>query len=102
MSTSTGLLMTKPSGGNSCVIGPDGRVMTQPLDPAIEGFVYADLEFGNAVFARSLLDVTGHYSRPDLLWLGVDTSERKVVEDRRQGRVLERRDGAKVNWKVDG
>lgn len=77
MSTEQGLLMSSPGGGASAVIGPDGRIMSKPLDPASEGFVYADLDMSASVFARSFLDVCGHYSRPDLLWLGCDTRQRQ-------------------------
>ncbi|GAB7356276.1 hypothetical protein MBLNU459_g7085t1 [Dothideomycetes sp. NU459] len=77
MSTQTGLLMSSPGGGASAVYGPDGRLMTEPLDPASEGIVYCDIDMGAAVFAKSFLDICGHYSRPDLLWLGCDTRERQ-------------------------
>jgi nitrilase len=79
MSTQSGLVMASPGGGASSVIGPDGRLITQPLSPTEEGIVYADLDFDQAVFARSFLDICGHYSRPDVLWLGVDTRQRRLV-----------------------
>ncbi|TVY71381.1 Arylacetonitrilase [Lachnellula suecica] len=78
MSTSAGLLMSTPGGGASTVFGPDGRQLTELLGPEEEGIVYADLQMDQAIFARSFLDVCGHYSRPDLMWLGVDTREREV------------------------
>jgi hypothetical protein len=39
---------------------------------------YAEIDPDQALFARSFLDVCVHYSRPDLLWLGTDTRERKL------------------------
>lgn len=81
MSTEAGILMNTPGGGASAVYGPDGRLMTKPLEPTTEGFVYADLDFSEALFARSFLDVCGHYSRPDLLWLGCDTRQRQHKVD---------------------
>jgi predicted amidohydrolase len=78
MSTAAGLLMSTPGGGASAVYGPDGRLLTEPLDAATEGIVYADIEPDQSIFARSFLDVCGHYSRPDLLWLGCDTREREL------------------------
>ncbi|KAF4627417.1 hypothetical protein G7Y89_g10738 [Cudoniella acicularis] len=81
MSTQQGLLMTTPGGGASAIISCDGRVMSKALDPAEEGIIYAELDFDAAIFARSFLDVAGHYSRPDLLWLGVDTRQRKLIVD---------------------
>jgi len=79
MSTQGGPLMSSPGGGASVVLGCDGRAMSEPLPAAEEGIVYADLDFDQAVFAKSFIDVCGHYSRPDLLWLGVDTRQKKLV-----------------------
>jgi nitrilase len=80
-STQSGALMSTPGGGSSAIFGPDGRHLTDLLDPTEEGIVYAELDFDAAIFAKSFLDVCGHYSRPDLLWLGSDTREKKVVVD---------------------
>lgn len=77
MGTKDGLLMKEPGGGASAIFGPDGRLMSAALDPASEGLVYGDIDLDMAIFARSFLDVCGHYSRPDLLWLGSDTRERQ-------------------------
>jgi nitrilase len=71
--------MSSPGGGASAIFGPDGRLLTELLSPTEEGIVYADIDFDHAIFAKSFLDVCGHYSRPDLLWLGVDTRERMPV-----------------------
>ncbi|TID22297.1 carbon-nitrogen hydrolase [Venturia nashicola] len=81
MSTQSGALMSKPGGGCSAIFGPDGRLLTEPLESTEEGIVYAELNFDATIFAKSFLDVTGHYSRPDLLWLGSDTREKKMVMD---------------------
>ncbi|KAF7942745.1 uncharacterized protein EAE97_006199 [Botrytis byssoidea] len=82
-SSEGGLLMSAPGGGASVIIGPDGRVMSTPLGSTTEGIVYGDIDLDQALFARSFLDVCGHYSRPDLLWLGCDTRERKLrVEEK--------------------
>lgn len=77
MSTASSMLMSKPGGGYSAVIGPDGRLLTEYLEPTEEGLVIADIDFNMTIMARSFLDIVGHYSRPDLLWLGCDTRERK-------------------------
>lgn len=70
-------------GGQSAVYGPDGRRLTKPLPPDEEGFVYAELPMDMLVSMRHFADPVGHYSRPELLWLGVDTREKKHV--RRDG-----------------
>ncbi|KAK5651654.1 hypothetical protein OQA88_11829 [Cercophora sp. LCS_1] len=81
MGTQKGIVANTPGGGHSCVIAPDGRRLTEPIGPTgtEEGVVYADLEIGRTVAAKGFLDVVGHYSRPDLLWLGVDGRQKEVV-----------------------
>lgn len=82
LNTKPGLLFQAPGGGQSAVVGPDGRRLTAPLEegnPSAEGIVYADLDLTRGVTNRGFLDVVGHYSRPDLLWLGVDKEEKKHV-----------------------
>ncbi|KAF2634787.1 hypothetical protein P280DRAFT_438317 [Massarina eburnea CBS 473.64] len=82
LNTSGGLLFQKPGGGHSVVVGPDGRILSEPLgnsDPTVEGIVYADLDLTHVVANSGFIDVVGHYSRPDLLWLGVDKQDKKCV-----------------------
>lgn len=87
LKTQGGLLFQQPGGGHSAAIGPDGRRMTTPLadgDPAAEGIVYADLDLTRVVMNRGFLDVVGHYSRPDLLWLGVDKKNKEFVVPKKE------------------
>ncbi|KAL4934222.1 carbon-nitrogen hydrolase [Aspergillus undulatus] len=66
-------------GGCACIIAPDGRKLTQGLGEEEEGLVIADLDFEEIKKVKAMLDVHGHYSGPDLLWLGVDTREKVQV-----------------------
>ncbi|KAI8943584.1 hypothetical protein NX059_001578 [Plenodomus lindquistii] len=66
-------------GGFSAVYAPDGRRLTSALPPTEEGFVYAELPMDMLVSLRHFADPTGHYSRPELLWLGVDRREKGCV-----------------------
>ncbi|KAF2129157.1 cyanide hydratase/nitrilase-like protein [Dothidotthia symphoricarpi CBS 119687] len=66
-------------GGRSAVYGPDGRRLTEAIAPEKEGFVYAELPMDMLVSMRHFADPIGHYSRPELLWLGVDAREKKHV-----------------------
>ncbi len=66
-------------GGHSAVYAPDGRRLTKPIPADKEGFVYADLPLDMLVGLRHFADPVGHYSRPELLWLGVDTREKSHV-----------------------
>lgn len=82
LKTQDGLSCRQPGGGHSCVIGPDGRRLTPPLgdgSPETEGIVYADLDLTKVVATRGFLDNVGHYSRPDLLWLGVDRQQKESI-----------------------
>ena len=54
--------------GGSAIIAPDGRYLAGPLYDE-EGILVAELDLGEAVAARQLLDVAGHYGRPDVFRL---------------------------------
>lgn len=79
MKTESTPLFNKVGGGQSAVFGPDGRRLTEPIPSDQEGIVYADLPMDFAVTIKHVVDVVGHYSRPDLLWLGVDGREKSCV-----------------------
>lgn len=54
-----------PIRGGSCVVGPLGELITEPLYGK-EGIVYADLDPNDITRGKYDLDVAGHYSRPDI------------------------------------
>ena len=58
--------------GGSCIISPLGQVLAGPIfdQPAI---LTADLDLGEIVRGKYDLDVVGHYARPDIFHLDVDT-----------------------------
>ncbi|KAG9191054.1 cyanide hydratase [Alternaria panax] len=72
-------------GGDSAVYGPDGRRMTEPIGLDVEGFVFAELNMDELISIRLFADSVGHYSRPDLLWLGADSREKKHVKREGEG-----------------
>lgn len=79
-----GVALRAPGGGHAAVIGPDGRTLTTELEggPLKEGILFANLELDRGVALKGFLDVVGHYSRPDLLWLGVDKQDKTCVVER--------------------
>ncbi|KAI5776317.1 carbon-nitrogen hydrolase [Geopyxis carbonaria] len=76
-------MMSTPSGGSSCVFGPDGRPIeasSKALADDEEGMVYADLDLDAILVSKGFCDPVGHYSRPDLLRLVVDKGTKACVE----------------------
>lgn len=55
----------------SGVIGPDGRLVGQPLIDD-EGIVYADIDLARCIQPRQMHDITGQYNRFDVFDLRVD------------------------------
>jgi nitrilase len=51
--------------GGSAIIGPDGQYVTEPVFDQ-ETIITAELELQAVYKERMTLDVSGHYSRPDL------------------------------------
>ncbi|ORY07160.1 carbon-nitrogen hydrolase [Clohesyomyces aquaticus] len=79
MKTSDSPLFGQVGGGYSAIYGPDGRRISVPIPPDQEGFVYGDLPMDLILTVRHFVDACGHYSRPELLWLGVDGREKPHV-----------------------
>ena len=76
-------LFNQVGGGRAAVFGPDGRKLSEDLDPTVEGMVVFDLDLDLDLdllgVCKSFVDVVGHYSRPDMLRLVVDSREKKQV-----------------------
>ena len=60
------------SKGNSTIVGPNGEILAGPLIGE-EGIVYAEIDATRARATRFKFDPVGHYSRPDVFQLTVDT-----------------------------
>ncbi|WP_238431686.1 carbon-nitrogen hydrolase family protein [Streptomyces cavernae] len=66
------------SRGGSSIIGPLGEVLAGPvLDEEV--LLTADLDMGQIPWARYDFDAVGHYARPDIFRLHVDTTSRRAV-----------------------
>jgi nitrilase len=65
--------------GGSFIVGPYGDVLAGPLWNQT-GLVVADIDTAELVRARYDFDVVGHYARPDVFSLHVDTRAKQAVE----------------------
>lgn len=57
--------------GGSCIIGPDGSFITEPLFDR-ESMIYANLDLQQITREQMTLSTGGHYSRPDIFKLKVN------------------------------
>jgi nitrilase len=58
--------------GGSTIVGPDSRVLAGPLGPE-EGILYADLDLEAGIKMKLRHDFAGHYNRPDVFQVRVNT-----------------------------
>ncbi len=64
--------------GNTVIVDPAGDILAGPVREREETLI-VDLDIGSVATARRLLDPVGHYNRPDVFRLHVDTSPRPAV-----------------------
>jgi nitrilase len=66
--------------GGSAIIGPLGKVLVGP-DFSGETILYAEIDPAEVMRAKYDFDVTGHYGRPDVFQLTVDTKPKRAVRE---------------------
>ncbi len=64
--------------GNTVIVGPDGEILAGPVRER-EETLFAEVDLRRVAAQRRLMDPTGHYNRPDVFRLLVDTSARHAV-----------------------
>jgi nitrilase len=65
--------------GGSCIAGPDGSWVLEPVVEK-EGLFTASIDFNRVLEERQNLDVSGHYSRPDVTRLIVNRERQSTVK----------------------
>jgi nitrilase len=63
--------LTRRHSAFSGVLGPDGRVVGEPLIDE-EGIAYAEIDLSRCIQPRQMHDITGHYNRFDIFDLRVN------------------------------
>lgn len=67
--------LTDPEkGGGSSIIGANSMILAGPMSGAQEGLLMADINLEDCVRAKLVHDYSGHYNRPDVFTLMVNTS----------------------------
>jgi nitrilase len=61
------------SRGGSCIVDPLGRILAGPLHDA-PGILTADLDLDEIARGKFDFDVVGHYARPNIFKLVVNTA----------------------------
>jgi aliphatic nitrilase len=72
--------LLQAGGGHAVIFGPDGSPLAAKLPPDQEGILYADIDLGAIGVAKNAADPAGHYSRPDVTRLLLNTTRARRVE----------------------
>ena len=65
--------------GGSCIISPLGKTLCS-ADNENKTILYADIDLNEITKGKYDFDVVGHYSRPDIFSLAVNTEVKKSVK----------------------
>lgn len=68
----------RPANGGTAIIGPRGQYLAGPIFDA-EEILYAEIDLEDAIREKHSRDVAGHYARPDVLQLVVNTRPKPVA-----------------------
>ncbi|KAJ9192488.1 hypothetical protein DTO164E3_8317 [Paecilomyces variotii] len=91
LNTPPGKELEDPSiyNGHGRIYSPDGRNLVPHPDVDFQGLLYVDIDLDECHLTKALADFGGHYMRPDLIRLLVDSNRKDLVvqEDRVNGGV---------------
>ncbi|MCH8815957.1 MAG: hypothetical protein IH957_12870, partial [Chloroflexi bacterium] len=65
--------------GNSAIVNPDGYFIAGPVEKK-EEILYAEIESKQLQESHYWFDVAGHYARPDVFQLSVNTDRRSMMQ----------------------
>lgn len=65
--------------GDSVVIAPGGQIVAGPLHKE-DGILFCEIDVDKTGIAKRAMDVTGHYARPDIFRLQVNTRPQSPVD----------------------
>ncbi|MCI2807981.1 carbon-nitrogen hydrolase family protein [Eoetvoesiella caeni] len=95
-------MLKRKNSAFSGVIGPDGRVVGEPLIDQ-EGIVYAEVDLGKCIQPRQMHDIVGHYNRFDIFDLRVNrrTQQSASFSDTSENPSLDYDDESSGNGSTD-
>ncbi len=65
--------------GDSVVVAPGGEIVAGPMRKE-KGLLFAEIDSSRVAESKRALDVAGHYSRPDVFTLNVNTEKQSPVK----------------------
>jgi aliphatic nitrilase len=82
LSYGRGTSKLQPGGGYSAIVSPTGIYLAGP-EKEKEGLLIAELDFEEIVGAKLIVDGQGHYARPDVVQLRLNSSKQNplIIED---------------------
>lgn len=64
--------------GDSAIVNPDGKFIAGPVRLK-EDILYAEIESPQMTGPRWILDVAGHYARPDVFQFGINRASHPII-----------------------
>jgi nitrilase len=67
------------NGGDSLVVAPGGKIVAGPINNK-HGILLAEMDLQQVAKSKRVLDVAGHYSRPDVFTLHVNKQPQSPIK----------------------
>ncbi len=67
--------------GHARAFGPGGSIIIEKPAKNFEGLVFVDIDLAETHLPKALMDFGGHYMRPDLIRLLVDTGRKELITE---------------------